>query len=95
MKMRVLTTSDWKLVAYAGETYGELYDRRSDPDEMINRWSDPACAAIRAKLQAMLFEEVMCSLDVINGRRQSPSPPQSVKWIPKHNQQLPSSREEE
>jgi arylsulfatase A-like enzyme len=37
MKMRVLTTAGWKLVTYAGETYGELYDRHNDPDEVRNR----------------------------------------------------------
>jgi hypothetical protein len=85
MKMRVLTTAGWKLVTYAGETYGELYDRHNDPDEMRNRWYDPECAQIKAELRGMLFEEVMCSLDVINGRRQSPSPPKAVKWVPTHS----------
>jgi len=85
MKMRVLTTNDWKLVTYVGETYGELYDRHNDPDEMLNRWSNPDFAQIKAGLREMLFEEVMCSFDVINGRRQSPSPPKSVKWVPRHN----------
>lgn len=29
---------------------GELYDLHGDPDESVNRWDDPACAAVRAEL---------------------------------------------
>jgi len=29
-------TNDWKLVLYLGESYGELYDLVSDPDELHN-----------------------------------------------------------
>jgi len=30
--------------------WGELYDLRADPDEMQNRWSDPAAAPARARM---------------------------------------------
>jgi arylsulfatase A-like enzyme len=84
MKMRVLTTMDWKLVYYCGEEFGELYDRRNDPDEMVNLWNDAGYAPQRAELKDMLLEEVMCSLDVSNGRRQSPHPLRAIKWTPRH-----------
>ena len=85
MRMRVLTTADWKLVIYAGEDFGELYDRRNDPAEIHNLWSNTDYAMQRAELYEMLMEEILCSLDVINGRRQSPAPIIAQKWIPRHN----------
>ena len=84
MKMRVLTTTDWKLVYYCGEELGELYDRRNDPHEMVNLWNDAGYAARRTELMGILLEEIMCGLDVSNGRRQPPHPPQAIKWTPKH-----------
>lgn len=39
---RCLVTDDWKYVQYEGETCGELYDRRRDPDEYANLWAVPA-----------------------------------------------------
>ena len=84
MKARTLVSLDWKLTYFCGENFGELYDRRNDPDEMINLWSDPACSHIKSELIGMLMEEIMCSFDVANGRVQQPSPPVR-KWISRHN----------
>ena len=84
MKIRNLLSLDWKLTYFCGENSGELYDRRNDPDEMINLWSDPACSHVKSGLMGMLMEEVMCSFDVANGRVQQPSPP-ARKWISRHN----------
>jgi arylsulfatase A-like enzyme len=86
MKMRTLTTNDWKLTYYANEPFGELYDRKNDPQELNNLWNAPSYAELRTELMNRLLEEVICSFDVANGRRQKPSPPQAIKWIPKHNQ---------
>lgn len=36
-------------------TEGELYDVREDPLQRINRWDDPACAALRRDLVADLY----------------------------------------
>lgn len=38
---------DWKIVWYAGEPDGELYDLRNDPDERSNLWFDPRHAERR------------------------------------------------
>ncbi len=40
----------WKLVWYAGEDDGELYDLRADPDELINLWFDPAHREMRDRI---------------------------------------------
>ena len=37
-------------------TEGELYDMADDPLQLVNRWDDPACAAIRADLMADLLD---------------------------------------
>ena len=84
VRMRTLTTADWRLTAYAGAGDGELYDRGADPTEAHNRYADPDYATIRRELEAMLFEEVLCACDHANGRRQHPAPP-ARHWIPSHN----------
>jgi len=40
-------TGDWKLVLYLGQPYGELYDLRSDPDELRNLYDAPAATEPR------------------------------------------------
>ena len=87
MKVRTITTGDWRLSYYFGQEFGELYDRKNDPDEMTNLWDNTLYDVIKAELMGMLMEEVMCSFDVSNGRTQNPSPPRT-KWIPRHNRPM-------
>ncbi|MCY4526547.1 MAG: DUF4976 domain-containing protein, partial [Anaerolineaceae bacterium] len=65
----------WKLVHYLNGQPGELYDRANDPAEMTNLWSEAEYAPLRASLTARLLDEVICSQEMRNGRRQSPAPP--------------------
>jgi uncharacterized sulfatase len=51
----VLVEDEWKLAAYPGRTYGELYHRREDPDHLRNRWGDPACAAVQERMLRRLY----------------------------------------
>jgi arylsulfatase A-like enzyme len=52
----------WKLVVHHGtpassrERTGELYDLESDPDELVNRWADPAHREVRAELSELLLD---------------------------------------
>lgn len=41
---------DWKLVFYQGESDGELYDLKADPDEVENLWTDTDYAEQRETL---------------------------------------------
>lgn len=41
---------------YRAEPQWELYDFESDPDELVNRFDDPACAGIVAQLKRRLVE---------------------------------------
>lgn len=54
LRLRTVRTRRHKLTIEAESGAGELYDLEADPDEMDNRFDDPAYAAIRADLMAML-----------------------------------------
>lgn len=65
LSVRTITGRDYKLTVYAGEEYGELYDRRRDPGELVNRWDDPEYAAIRGRLEKRLLDRVIESEDTL------------------------------
>lgn len=53
LRLRTLITQRWKLTAYAGQPYGELYDLEQDPHEFTNLWAD---SPHRKELQAELLD---------------------------------------
>lgn len=55
-RVRTYVTDRYKLTAYPGEKYGELFDLREDPDELHNRWDDPDYAAVKADLYRSFLE---------------------------------------
>ena len=56
--VRTLITQRWRLSIYPGTDWGELYDLQADSDEIHNRFSDPACLAIRAQLLWQMSTEM-------------------------------------
>lgn len=54
--LTMIRGDDWKLIHYAGQTYGELYDLKRDPNELENLWDDPESAAEKDRLLHELFE---------------------------------------
>jgi arylsulfatase A-like enzyme len=56
--LRTITTARYKLHRYIGTELGELYDHGEDPGEVVNRWDDPAYAAIKSEL-LVLLDDVM------------------------------------
>ena len=46
----------YKLVNYTGQSYGELYDLATDPDEQNNLWDDPASKGIKTDLKLRLLD---------------------------------------
>ena len=53
--MRTLITEEYHLTVYQGEPYGELYYLHEDPDQLHNRWYDPACRAVKRDLHIRLL----------------------------------------
>ncbi len=56
-KLCAIRTQDYRLVINADAGYGELYDTRSDPGEILNLYDAPGMARVRAELteQLLLF----------------------------------------
>jgi arylsulfatase A-like enzyme len=61
--VRTLITADHRLTLYKGLTWGELYDRRADPDETLNLWDDAGSAAVRARLTEQLLQQLLENVD--------------------------------
>jgi arylsulfatase A-like enzyme len=57
LQSRTLTTESWRVTRDLNDPDGgELYDRTDDPGEVVNRWNDPDCAAIRDELLTALHD---------------------------------------
>ena len=46
----MVRSRDWKLVHFLDAEDGQLFDLRSDPDEVRNLWADPASQAKKREL---------------------------------------------
>lgn len=64
LSLRVVRTETHKMTLDLQSGAGELYDLAEDPDEMINRFDDPAYAEIQAKLKTMLMKRPADQIDL-------------------------------
>jgi arylsulfatase len=55
---RMACDGRWKAVWHAGGNRTQLFDLDTDPDELSDRADDPACAAIRERLMAVIRERL-------------------------------------
>lgn len=62
-RLRSVVTRDWRMTLYHGLPWGELYSLRDDPAEMVNRWDDPAAAAVKAEMLERLARLQMATVD--------------------------------
>jgi arylsulfatase A-like enzyme len=69
VRVRTLRTERYRLSVYDGATWGELYDRHSDPDETQNLWDDHAYRKLRGDLNQRLVHLMIEHSDT------SPYPP--------------------
>ncbi|WP_350356265.1 sulfatase family protein [Cohnella hashimotonis] len=69
---KCLRTSRYKLVVFAGETYGELYDLQEDPGENRNLFEDPASRELRRRMMELLVQRMI--------RDQDPLPVRQANW---------------
>ncbi len=53
--MTMVRTSEWKLVHYLDEPFGQLFDLVNDPQEINNLWDDPALTGLKQELLARLL----------------------------------------
>lgn len=54
LQLRTIRTATHKMTVELGSGAGELYDLSNDPQEMVNRYDDPAYAAIRKEMHDMI-----------------------------------------
>jgi arylsulfatase A-like enzyme len=54
LKLRTVRTKTHKCTFELDSGTGELYDLANDPEEMVNRFDDPAYAAVRRELHEMM-----------------------------------------
>jgi arylsulfatase A-like enzyme len=59
LRLRSLITERYKVTAYPGQEYGELFDLREDPGELHNLWHDPASRELKRNLLIRLMERLV------------------------------------
>lgn len=65
LSIKTLTGKDYKLTYYAGEAYGELYDRTKDPEEFTNLWEDEAYSEIKENMIRRLMDRLIETEDTL------------------------------
>lgn len=65
LSVKTLTGKDYKLTYYAGQEYGELYDRNADPMEFENLWEDEEYAGIKDMMIRKLLDRVIETEDTL------------------------------
>ena len=58
-RLRTLVTDRYRLTAYSGQTYGELFDLQEDPDEVHNLWDEAGHAGLRDELRVALLDRII------------------------------------
>jgi len=63
LRLRTIITQKYQLTMYVGEggemPWGELFDTSNDPDQLHNRWNDPAMGNIKSQLKERLLTELV------------------------------------
>ena len=52
-----------KIVVYHGTDEGELYDLKTDPDEITNLWNDPSSTERKLALLQRTFDASVFTMD--------------------------------
>ncbi|UCH35766.1 MAG: sulfatase-like hydrolase/transferase [Armatimonadota bacterium] len=59
LRLRTLITERYKITAYPGQEYGELFDLSGDPGELHNLWHDPGRRELKRDLLIRLMERLV------------------------------------
>ena len=65
--VKMLRSAHHKLVYYPGQTYGELYDLRSDPDEADNLYGQPLHASLQQRMLQALLDRLISQEGPLHG----------------------------
>ena len=57
--LRTLITEDYKITIYSDRTYGELFDRRNDPEERHNLWDEEDKKEIKQEMLWKLTQKML------------------------------------
>jgi len=63
LNMKTLRSHDWRMTFYAGCSFGELYDLKHDPDELVNLRDDPGHQEVIAELKTALLNRLVATED--------------------------------
>lgn len=69
IQVECLRTSRYKLVVFAGEAYGELFDLEVDAEERHNRFHDPAYREVKLALMEQLAQRLIMDKNPLPERR--------------------------
>ena len=58
-RIRTVVTDNYRMSLRQGESWGELYDLRNDPHELVNRFDDPEMHAIRHCLTEKMLQRMI------------------------------------
>jgi arylsulfatase A-like enzyme len=70
--IKMVRTTDWKLVHYPGQRYGELYDLRKDPDEFDNLYASPDALPQKGEMYKLLADWMIRTGDPMRAPAQDP-----------------------
>ena len=65
LSVKTITGKDYKLTYYAGEDYGELYDRNQDPDEFVNLWNSEDYKDVKEYMIKKLMDRIIETEDTL------------------------------
>ena len=65
LSVKTLTGRDYKLTYYAGQDYGELYDRYQDPEEFENLWDEDAYGDVKEFMLRKLMDRIVETEDTL------------------------------
>ena len=68
-RLRQIRSDEWAMTYYAGHDYGLLFDLQKDPDELHNRWDDPAYTDVKAELLAEMLRQTSSADDWLPEKR--------------------------
>ena len=65
LNVKTITGRQYKLTYYAGEQFGELYDRVKDPHEFVNLWDHPDYQTVKEELLRCLLDRIIQTEDTL------------------------------